>query len=171
MEKINERSSVNLVCTILPVGRQVTLNVPEFSSQCIRVALSKELLYETDAFDLFVRSGARLVALEDKFACHEIYALLRCRGGGKGGFRKQLEKKGREFARAKMKERRSNIKAQSTVREVKPQNAERSETRHTVKKSEIEYSATRALVKQGLGFMIEKVHDPIKKENGQNASK
>lgn len=38
--------------------------------------------------------------------CKKIYALLRFCGGGKGGFRKQLEKKGREFARAKrMKEK------------------------------------------------------------------
>ncbi|KPI86465.1 hypothetical protein ABL78_4449 [Leptomonas seymouri] len=142
-----------LKCTVLPVGKVLSLAVPQLSLVAIQTALSNETACAAEAFSLYVKNSGQFVSLTPDFKQQDsFYALFRCRGGGKGGFRKQLEKKGREFARAKMKERRNNAKVE-TKKEVTGVTKKNTQTiKAKVPKTEI--SATRTLVKQGLAFVI-----------------
>jgi hypothetical protein len=145
-----------LKCTVLPVGKVVLLSIPQYSITAIQCALSKETRCAAEGFVLFAKKNERLVALTPESEKPDsVYALLRCRGGGKGGFRKQLEKKGREFARAKMKEKRNNAKT-----EVKKDDTVVVKKKVHVPKPKLtkpEASAARTLVKQGLAFVLNSV--------------
>ncbi|KPA74656.1 hypothetical protein ABB37_08990 [Leptomonas pyrrhocoris] len=143
-----------LKCTVLPVGKVISLAVARVCLVEIQTALSKQTACAAEAFALYVQKNERLVALTSEIGNQDsVYALLRCRGGGKGGFRKQLEKKGREFARAKMKEKRNSVKGE-TKKEATGV-VKRKEHTVTAKLPKAETSTTRALVKQGLAFVMD----------------
>lgn len=94
-----------LQCTVLPVGWLVELDVPEngLLREEVLTCLSRCFNHPTEQFQLFSKSEKGLSTLSDCHVDQNIFALVRVHGGGKGGFRKQLEKKGREFSRAKEK--------------------------------------------------------------------
>lgn len=142
-------------CTLLPVGKCVVLQVSTPSTAAVRAAIAAYTDLPPAAFQLFAKGvDERLTAIRDgSIAEDSVYALVRCRGGGKGGFRKQLEKKGREFARAKMKEKRNSAKIQPAV-----ESKNVAKTPDGAKSTQVvkvaEPSGTRTLVKQGLAFVI-----------------
>ncbi|KAH9584199.1 hypothetical protein LSM04_009408 [Trypanosoma melophagium] len=89
-----------VTCTLCPVME--TLEVPggRFARE-VRVLLSALLDVSEESVELYVRETRGLVAVSDEsYGIRDYYVLLRLRGG-KGGFRKQLEKKGRAYARAR----------------------------------------------------------------------
>lgn len=91
-------------CVILPTGR--LLNIP-IKEQLYKVddlcTLIKNHLNTEHSVSVFnYDSTKKVFVTPEKYdPLQQIYVLLRLRGGGKGGFRKQLEKKAREFSRAK----------------------------------------------------------------------
>lgn len=142
-----------LQCIILPVGRVLSVAVPQYNLAAIRAALSKETACAADAFLFFTKANKQFIPLTEGSEKQDaIYALLRCRGGGKGGFRKQLEKKGREFARAKLKERRNNAK--SAAKKEISGTPKKKEDYVKAKVLKAEVNTTRALIKQGLAFVM-----------------
>lgn len=143
-----------LKCTLLPVGKVVPLTLHEITAAAILSALCAKIGYTPETFALYTRSNNAFVAVTaDSKVDDQIYALLRFRGGGKGGFRKQLEKKGREFARAKLKERRNSTKPETKKEE--NVSIKKKEPKAKVSLPKAEVSATRTLVKQGLAFVME----------------
>lgn len=130
------------------------MSISKYSLAAIQAALSKETRCPADAFALYVREAEQLVAWTPQSGkANSIFALLRCRGGGKGGFRKQLEKKGREFVRAKMKEKRNSAKVDAKKETSTPVKKREQPVKSKVLKAET--STTRTLVKQGLAFVMD----------------
>ncbi|KEG10082.1 hypothetical protein DQ04_04211060 [Trypanosoma grayi] len=85
----------------------------------VRELLSARIGVDVSSIELYIRGDKGLVAVPDElWGTREYYVLLRFRGS-KGGFRKQLEKKGRAYARA----RRLRESNQSNARPQKVQNA------------------------------------------------
>lgn len=93
-------------CTVLPVGRRVVLSVAEggATKKAVVERLFCALRLPVGHVELLVRKDGVFSAFPDGYCGEGVFALTRPRGGGKGGFKKQLEKKGREFERAKAKE-------------------------------------------------------------------
>lgn len=141
-------------CTILPVGKVVRVTTSQCTAAAIQSALSAETMIAAEAFALYVKSLGRMEAWTPRVQPQDsLYALLRCRGGGKGGFRKQLEKKGREFVRAKMKEKRNSAKTDTKKDKVEAVKRRDHLVKPAVLKAEA--TTTRALVKQGLAFVVQ----------------
>nr|CCC90571.1 conserved hypothetical protein [Trypanosoma congolense IL3000] len=87
-------------CKICPSMVEVLLPGPCLPAD-VRRKIAEVISVSTDDVELYFLEGKRLVAVHDNRLGISVYhALLRLRGG-KGGFRKQLEKKGRAFARSK----------------------------------------------------------------------
>lgn len=70
--------------------------------------------------ELYVASSTDLSALEGPLVGDGTFARVRRRAGGKGGFRKQLGKKSREFARARAKEVRAKKKTVASKDTTRP---------------------------------------------------
>ncbi|KAG5510831.1 hypothetical protein JKF63_07903 [Porcisia hertigi] len=144
-----------LRCTLLPVQKVIFLSVLQVTVDAVREALSKYTDIAPEAFELYVKANNTLIAWGDNTNCNDsVFALVRCRGGGKGGFRKQLEKKARGFARAKMKEKRNNAKLMPQE-EGKPQQKKQDIAVVKAVLAKAEPSETRALVNQGLAFVMD----------------
>lgn len=143
-----------LCCTLLPVQKVISLSVLQATKDAILEALSKQTDRSPETFELYVKENSKLIAVRKEIdSCDALFALVRCRGGGKGGFRKQLEKKGRGFARAKMKAKRKSTKAMPP--EGKTQHKKRDTVAVKTRLAKAEPSATRTIVKQGLAFVID----------------
>lgn len=86
-----------------------------------------------------------------------VYFLIRYRGGGKGGFRKQLEKKAREFARAKRKEKETHKgKEQNRGDQPKEKKTLPAESPKIKLTTKTEDTSSRVLARQGVNFIFSK---------------
>ncbi|KAG5485813.1 hypothetical protein LSCM1_07226 [Leishmania martiniquensis] len=152
---MSAESQRSLSCTLLPVQKAISLTVREATKDAILEALFKYTDISAETFELYVKANNKLISLGENTNNYEsVFALVRCRGGGKGGFRKQLEKKGRGFARAKMKEKRNSTKV--VPREEGKTEHKKPDTLIVKKKlAKAEPSATRTLVKQGLALVMD----------------
>ncbi|KAG5486488.1 hypothetical protein LSCM4_07421 [Leishmania orientalis] len=152
---MSAESQRSFSCTLLPVQKVLSLSVAELTKTGILEALSKYTDVAAETFELYVKENDKLIALRENTDNYDsVFALVRCRGGGKGGFRKQLEKKGRGFARAKMKEKHNSTKA-APREEGKAEHKKCDMTAVKKKPAKAEPSATRTLVKQGLAFVMD----------------
>ncbi|RNF26826.1 uncharacterized protein Tco025E_00908 [Trypanosoma conorhini] len=96
-----EGAGVNLIsCTICPKMKTIT-RATSCSAFELRESLSTILGLDVDSIELYRKGTTGFVSVPDEsVGLGHYYVILRlC--GGKGGFRKQLEKKGRAFARAR----------------------------------------------------------------------
>ncbi|ORC86503.1 uncharacterized protein TM35_000282190 [Trypanosoma theileri] len=89
-----------VTCTLCPVMETFELPGGRFARE-VKVLLSALLGVDEESIELYVKEAQGFIAVSDE-SCgiRDYYILLRLRGG-KGGFRKQLEKKGRSYARAR----------------------------------------------------------------------
>eukprot|EP00796_Vickermania_ingenoplastis_P007868 gene7868-5495_t len=141
---IHTRSNREMKFVILPVNKAVNLlpkvrsldGILESVSSWSGISSDKVLLYWKDECKnrLFP-----ITKLEHSLQ-EVVYVLFRLTGGGKGGFRKALEKKGREFARAKQKEKKG--------KKLLPSTGERSEVESDTKKKKIPLPNKRTPVKR-----------------------
>lgn len=166
LEQTNRYSQMRQInCIILPTGqtRVLQLNGASGTAEELLSALSDTLLSEAVHAEFYVASSTGLSVLEGALVGDGVFALVRLRAGGKGGFRKQLEKKGREFARAKAKEDRANKKPVTSKDTTRPR---RQKTvvleRSSISKSSAQTTLTaetlavRALAAQGVLAALKK---------------
>lgn len=145
-------------CIFLPVNKSISFNPPQFTRDCICKTISSTIGIACDKIVLLRRHDEEkrmIPILESRDLTKTVYVLLRLGAGGKGGFRKQLEKKGREFARAKRKEKKSIKKNSSEPLELT--NPDNKKTRpikrkyKVVKKESVSsISSGRDLARQGV---------------------
>lgn len=97
--------SISLRFTLLPSGTAFGLRVRRATRRVVSRALSSALALtsSTPVYLRYCATARRFVTVAGDTVPDGCHVLLRCAAGGKGGYRKQLEKKGREFARAKRK--------------------------------------------------------------------
>lgn len=148
----------NVHCVVLPTGRSISVDGDLLRPADVQQKLADVLGVPLEAVELLeersdekaglarARCGAALV--------EPVLALVRCRAGGKGGFRKQLEKKGREFARAKLKEKRvSKSETQSAKAAETPAKQLPKETKARSTPG-VDVDQTRSIAKQGVALAV-----------------
>lgn len=149
-------------CTLLPSEKVVLLEGELDTAADIAVELSTLLHITSNGIHLFERdSSNRLVECSKILEGDHVYALIRCRGGGKGGFKKQLEKKGREYAQAKLKAKRKSRESQKQKKKPKTENKEAVPPRKVEAVSNTDGKTARVLGKQGAHILIEKIMNSL----------
>ncbi|AAZ11404.1 uncharacterized protein TEOVI_000699800 [Trypanosoma equiperdum] len=89
-----------IACTICPSMEKIHIRFPRSVDE-IKRSISTYVAVNEECINLYVRGCGCFTEVSDESPIvGEYYVLLRLRAG-KGGFRKQLEKKGRAFARSK----------------------------------------------------------------------
>ncbi|RNF04349.1 hypothetical protein TraAM80_05244 [Trypanosoma rangeli] len=87
-------------CTICPAMKTIIIPISCLAFE-LRELLSIFLDLDVESIELYRKGSNSFISVPDvSLGVGHYYVLLRIRGG-KGGFRKQLEKKGRAFARAR----------------------------------------------------------------------
>lgn len=148
--------------TILPINKTLYVLPTVLSIESVRNAVSLEAGVYWSQILLFYFNGDTnkmcMVQTTEELISTPIYALFHLLAGGKGGFRKQLEKKGREFSSAKRKEklRKKNISFSQEERiqefaQIQPRPLMKSTARKDSVKPEV-----RDLVRQGVEFVKNK---------------
>ncbi|ESL09136.1 hypothetical protein TRSC58_03150 [Trypanosoma rangeli SC58] len=96
-----EQVGVDFVsCTICPAMKTIIIPISCLAFE-LRELLSSFLDLDVESIELYRKGSNSFISVPDvSLGVGHYYVLLRIRGG-KGGFRKQLEKKGRAFARAR----------------------------------------------------------------------
>ncbi|CCW68482.1 unnamed protein product [Phytomonas sp. Hart1] len=151
---------MEITCTILPVEQKVSLKVDSYQSSEAQEKIATLLGVSPQSLNLLGRSPGHgpFYTLGSSLLDSEIYAIVRCRGGVKGGFRKQLEKKGREFARSKIKGSKKKLNSHETKEiqspEVKVTKSKKVASDNT--QTELYISYARRLVNQGVNLALKK---------------
>lgn len=98
--------------TVLPVNKTFKIELQERTKDSLLFHLASWAGVSKEKILLLRRceSTKKLVPITSLNLTEKIFFLCHFCGGGKGGFRKQLEKKGREFARAKRQEKNARKK-------------------------------------------------------------
>ncbi|CCW60247.1 unnamed protein product [Phytomonas sp. EM1] len=151
---------MEITCTILPVERKVSLKVDSCQYNEAQEKIATLVGVLPQSLSLLGRSPEHgsFFPLGSLFQDSEIYALVRCRGGVKGGFKKQLEKKGREFARAKIKVTKKKSKPHEP-KEIRPQEVKVDKPANEPPENtqiELYISYARRLVNQGVTIALQK---------------
>ncbi|KAG8344163.1 hypothetical protein TRVL_05014 [Trypanosoma vivax] len=103
-------------CRICPTSRVITLPGPSSVLE-VKKHLSAIIGVAADCIELYINTGQKLASASPESHSNFYYVLLRlC--GGKGGFRKQLEKKGRAFARARRLRKSANSASNQQAKKV-----------------------------------------------------
>lgn len=144
--------------TLLPLERSIDLSSKAVGEFGLLATISEWAGVSPESVSLFARdapNGGMIGIASSHSNLEEVFILIHYRGGGKGGFRKQLEKKAREFARAKRKEKNTHKAAdRSKSSPRKEQENVPVEPVKVVLPTQVQLSSSRQLARQGVNFIF-----------------
>lgn len=145
---------------LLPLEKSIDLFPKVFNEKGILSAISEFAGVFSDSVSLFFQDSEKNVLKRISSFNPDLevlYILIHYRGGGKGGFRKQLEKKAREFTRAKRKEKTTH-KANNQGQETKIKEKIKLPEEHpkSALPTQRGVSCNRELARQGVNYILAK---------------
>lgn len=144
--------------TVLPLERSIDLSSKAVAECGLLATVSEWAGVPPESVSLFARdtqNNSMIDITSSHSNLEEIFIVIHYRGGGKGGFRKQLEKKAREFARAKRKEKNTHKAADRSKGSPKKEHENLPvELPKVVLPTQVELSSSRELARQGVNYIF-----------------